>query len=244
MWWKRCWAARLGLCPCGSLSLWRGLMGHGMEVVLGEEGICHHLMLVLWAGYICCRAFFGIHFLPVFVASLDPTLGLAQSHRVGVSPCPPMVPSPVRLSQGWSSWPGSWEDVPAWQEKHEICSSSLSEQLCEPRASLRQTEPDTQCRKQGALVAPVRGTNTSHTHSERNHWGNPGSPCAWVMGFLQRDGAVLPGALCKELGGGEGNQPCTSCLLFCAAIALWRAEAPYPACLLWLTIQPALIIKK
>lgn len=71
-----------------------------MEVVLGEEGICHHLMLVLWAGYICCRAFFGIHFLPVFVASLDPTLGLAQSHGVGVSPCPPMVPSPVRLSPG------------------------------------------------------------------------------------------------------------------------------------------------
>lgn len=99
----------------------------------------------------------------------------------------------------------------------------------------------------------VRNKYQSHTLWESWGSGNPGFHCALVVrgcctcrGMeLEHCAKNLAGASSlSSWWGGEENQPYTSCLLFCAAIALQRAEAPYPACLLWLTIQLALIIKK
>lgn len=154
----------------------------------------------------------------------------------------------------WNLQAGSsllW-DVLLWQP------SSSSSVNTRPRAWLV-TEPGTavqECAAGSSGGSWVRGKYQSHTPWHSWGWGNPGFHCVLVLrGCCTCRGMELGwlGHCARDLGGssslpgwwgGKENQPCPSCLLFCAAIALQRAEAPYPACLLWLTIQPALIIKK
>lgn len=104
------------LSPCTPGEVWDSCAApQGMQVALAKQGICHHLMLVLQARYICCRAFFFFNslFSPVFVASSDPILSPVQLCKVEVSPSPRMVPSPLALDplpglpSAWPSWPGS-----------------------------------------------------------------------------------------------------------------------------------------
>lgn len=74
----------------------------GMQVVLAKEGIGHHLMLVLQTRYICCRAFFEVHFLLLFMASLDPILSLVSYAKLRFLPLLPwsLPQSPLIHCQG------------------------------------------------------------------------------------------------------------------------------------------------
>lgn len=204
------WRCIPSLSPCTPGEVWDSCAGEPSTGNAGCSGKREHLpppnactsgkISLLWG-------FFEIHFLPVFVASLDPILSLVQLCEVEVTPSAPMVPSrshpwPAASASQWlakltwklrgcvSMAQKAWnlqaessllQGVLLWQP----CSSWLSQQLCEHEA--KNITGDSAWHssagsvQQGALVAPVWGINTSPTHWER--WGSrdPGFHCALVM---------------------------------------------------------------